>query len=531
MVQQASPVAHLFQSNQAPTEIEIALIQETIRLAETVDRPDGSEPSKDVITLADELKRAHIALLSPLRRLPPEILGLIFEAVIVYPHFYSPPHLSQVCHSWREVAMSTPSLWKTIALNLRTPGPVNGFPSIPAQVSILDLRLQRARNSKIHVLLDVSELSHAEHPAFQKILDCSDRWHQAWISLPTSVIPLIDRIKGHLNALHALTLKVPGEEPFEVFQDVPLLRHVVIDAAQRPSLPWSQLESFEERNCIIVAKQRKIGLLASASTLQICWPRSLIIPTGFICTNLETLHVSFVSEAAHLNFFIRIQAPKLKELRVEKVSLDISQDISVMIRRGPSPCLLQRLMLNHVFFTPTPLTTLLCLLPELEELHINLPHRSNLQKFIFDPTIDVAPFVPKLRKLLLRVHSIQGYEDIIAQVVSSRCEALSTSTTGLQGTRPVIIILQFRHNSTRLRELKLLEGSLKDMPEAPKALLYQTAILETALCSRASIKEQRKAINKNFSSLMSSQIHVHHIYVRVTLSWSSTALTLIMIFL
>ncbi|THU75963.1 hypothetical protein K435DRAFT_706010, partial [Dendrothele bispora CBS 962.96] len=74
----------------------------------------------------------HIAkfrsLLSPIRRLPPEILGLIFllrcEEIgnnFTFPELYR--HLpavilSQVCTGWRKVASNTPSIWSDFDFSL-----------------------------------------------------------------------------------------------------------------------------------------------------------------------------------------------------------------------------------------------------------------------------------------------------------------------------------------------------------------------------------------------------------------------------
>ncbi|THU81797.1 hypothetical protein K435DRAFT_692804, partial [Dendrothele bispora CBS 962.96] len=69
------------------------------------------------------------SLLSPIRRLPPEILTLVFLCLcrdqiigydtvdfdIVLPAF----ELSRVCASWREVALNTPAIWSNVLFDLR----------------------------------------------------------------------------------------------------------------------------------------------------------------------------------------------------------------------------------------------------------------------------------------------------------------------------------------------------------------------------------------------------------------------------
>ncbi|KAL4079542.1 hypothetical protein J3A83DRAFT_4368309 [Scleroderma citrinum] len=67
---------------------------------------------------------SHKALTSPVRRVPPEVLGEIFfhclpTAPYVTPHDVEGPMvLTQVCRHWRTIAMSTPRLWSSITLHL-----------------------------------------------------------------------------------------------------------------------------------------------------------------------------------------------------------------------------------------------------------------------------------------------------------------------------------------------------------------------------------------------------------------------------
>ncbi|KAJ7226959.1 hypothetical protein GGX14DRAFT_331683, partial [Mycena pura] len=62
----------------------------------------------------------YLALLSPVRALPPEILKEIFveclptsHCAIMHP-FHSPLLLGRVCGAWRTIALSTPELWSSV---------------------------------------------------------------------------------------------------------------------------------------------------------------------------------------------------------------------------------------------------------------------------------------------------------------------------------------------------------------------------------------------------------------------------------
>ncbi|KAF5333026.1 hypothetical protein D9758_017216 [Tetrapyrgos nigripes] len=95
------------------------------------------------------------SLLTPIRRLPPELLGLIFSLVCVKSEIMRavdcpPIHLSQVCAGWRELAWTTPILWSSFSI---------GEPNIQLQrkydqfkeIADLHLRLSQQCPLSIHV--------------------------------------------------------------------------------------------------------------------------------------------------------------------------------------------------------------------------------------------------------------------------------------------------------------------------------------------------------------------------------------------
>ncbi|THU75404.1 hypothetical protein K435DRAFT_617605, partial [Dendrothele bispora CBS 962.96] len=69
--------------------------------------------------ILDTFVTAHRALLSPVRRIPNEILAEIFVTSLPYSSFYhcptsvdtTPLKFMSVCKNWRRVALSTPELW------------------------------------------------------------------------------------------------------------------------------------------------------------------------------------------------------------------------------------------------------------------------------------------------------------------------------------------------------------------------------------------------------------------------------------
>ncbi|KAJ7609167.1 hypothetical protein FB45DRAFT_1128074, partial [Roridomyces roridus] len=132
-----SPLYTLLNSNNPPKASELPLVYSaTAELSEHLVSLDEEisqlqdrlvQLNQDRSVLARQLRR-HEAILSPIRRAPPEILGEIFswtlpcsfrEANLEDCDFdltRSPWVLTHVCSLWRAVAISMPSLWSLILL-------------------------------------------------------------------------------------------------------------------------------------------------------------------------------------------------------------------------------------------------------------------------------------------------------------------------------------------------------------------------------------------------------------------------------
>jgi hypothetical protein len=100
---------------------------------------------------------------SPVRRLPREILTLIFE--------YHPDDQQQrngalmlVCKLWNEVVMNTPWLWSNIILTL------DSIEKVRPVWKYAHSCIEKSRGSLLDIFLDAQEFGQAEQP-FQNILN------------------------------------------------------------------------------------------------------------------------------------------------------------------------------------------------------------------------------------------------------------------------------------------------------------------------------------------------------------------------
>ncbi|KAF9018411.1 hypothetical protein BDZ89DRAFT_350718 [Hymenopellis radicata] len=124
-------------------------------------------------------------LLSPIRRLPPELLMEIFQHACArhgWLHFFHRAHMHwvipQVCRKWRTIALSCPPLWSSIVAVLR--------PTFPP-TSTLDAILHRSGTHPINIRVLVGD-NHYDDPHVRDLIAPirahSSRWRSLRATLP-----------------------------------------------------------------------------------------------------------------------------------------------------------------------------------------------------------------------------------------------------------------------------------------------------------------------------------------------------------
>ncbi|KAJ6544218.1 hypothetical protein B0H19DRAFT_894535, partial [Mycena capillaripes] len=122
----SSPFAPQLGTNYCPKdeevlEIKALLVEPSLRLKRLDD--EITDLQKAIDKLAEERNSlgayvdAHKALISPVRRLPLDIIQEIFIACLpthsncVVSAIEAPVLLGRICSSWRAISLSTPRLW------------------------------------------------------------------------------------------------------------------------------------------------------------------------------------------------------------------------------------------------------------------------------------------------------------------------------------------------------------------------------------------------------------------------------------
>ncbi|KAJ7663093.1 hypothetical protein DFH06DRAFT_1189324 [Mycena polygramma] len=201
--------------------------------------------------------------LSPIRRVPTELWVKIFDLCdIFYSNLCSPLlsttpeeevdrlsnrhllQLSQVSSLWHKIAMGTPKLWSTIALDTSLWD--NATISHARLLSLLDLSLKRGGNHPL--VMDIGVLQ--EHPQSHAIVillsQHASRWKDVYfLSDLDSAAQLLTSAKGNLQRLEKLSLNAEWRA-VDAFQAAPRLTDVKFSGRVEtlPDLPWAQIRTF-----------------------------------------------------------------------------------------------------------------------------------------------------------------------------------------------------------------------------------------------------------------------------------------------
>ncbi|KAJ6465183.1 hypothetical protein C8R47DRAFT_50137 [Mycena vitilis] len=246
----------LFNCNEPPEDSEKTFIQSVISTADARVAHLDEEIAKLRIQLKHlEGDRASViryrernsAILSPLRRMPPEILSEMFlwtlppiDDVLCEPKLdtaASPWVLSHVSGCWRAIALCTPSLWSRIAVDFSKSEDASSAYPLP----FVEAQLERARNLKIHFYGDSGAESQPQFQLFQLLAQHSSRWEELSVGITAAIVPLLPALRDRLPLLKRLWIQwhsadTQTVESMDCFQMAPSL----VDAGvfnQHRSLP------------------------------------------------------------------------------------------------------------------------------------------------------------------------------------------------------------------------------------------------------------------------------------------------------
>lgn len=215
-----SPFIHLLGTNGAPTsahtlQIRTILAQKEIQLSSL--RHEISQVQSlitnltskldaltfEVSSTIDEISQ-HAALLSPIRRMPIEIMQEIFIHCLpsdkyITPHpMKAPLLLAQICSPWRQAVLSSPRLWNSLAVHLHHLHP----PELSQQrLDLLNQWLLRTSSHLISLFAYIPSANAQDLAKFLRILNTyTTRWRDLRLILPREAHKLLLRFLNNKTA-------------------------------------------------------------------------------------------------------------------------------------------------------------------------------------------------------------------------------------------------------------------------------------------------------------------------------------------
>ncbi|KAJ7154228.1 hypothetical protein C8R46DRAFT_1227834 [Mycena filopes] len=299
------------------------------------------EYQKQNSLVVDEHGRLRFAALSRrILALPLETLAEIFLHSLPYDEFIiadlssAPLVLCQVCQRWREVALSTPRLWSSLALEMQLAKKRKGY------VELYQDWLSRARSTPLSLaLLDADDDDAAPGnviPLLQTVARLSPQWQNVDVDLGVAVarflkfssgkhcidpvFPLLENlsIAGHTTtALSDLSIS---------FCNAPKLRAIVAPVyhtVRAMRFPWAQITTVRTGDILL---GHCLEILGNAPRLVSCTfevrDDGSALPTSIISLpDLESLTLAgmLVLDAGRIPLAVLacIQTPALKNLTLQ----------------------------------------------------------------------------------------------------------------------------------------------------------------------------------------------------------------------
>ncbi|KAF8174588.1 hypothetical protein BJ912DRAFT_989911 [Pholiota molesta] len=405
-----SKFADKLETNYIPSTTEIAEIKSYVSLVN--DKvSDYDAPISRQREQLQETVTAHEALVSPLRRLPPEILQIIFVWCLsqnrnaVMHASEAPVLLGRICSEWRRISLATPELWASLHI-------------VPPNVNFSNPTSSTAR--------------------FQRKRDLISMWLDRSGACPLS-ISLVEEIKlcGTLLEVLALDFQVPLKmfKPFVglTVKDVPYLESMSLmdnrtpldaDAVDRwpeslvfaegaatrlknftltffsggirlPTIPWEQLTVlYLESNIAFFFRDARemLTTLGACTSLTSCTLKFPLSHTASLPAyqpldspiTLPHLQVLCVDGDQHLhntfhmcNTLVNICAPRLRRLEIlgrsgrpeGNIAPEPLCAIKTLLQR--SKCPLEKLNVESMTMVPDEFIACLRLVPTLVELIVH----------------------------------------------------------------------------------------------------------------------------------------------------------------
>ncbi|KAJ6498733.1 hypothetical protein C8R45DRAFT_93465 [Mycena sanguinolenta] len=456
----SSPFASHLGTNYCPqdeeiTQIKALLNQPCLRLKSIEQEMALIQKALDKLTAErDALEAyvdAHKALLSPVRRLPRDIIETIFLACLpthrncAMSAQEAPVLLGRICGSWRAISLSTPLLWSRLHIvePARMPNSTHIVAAayetkVAQRLEVARAWLRRSGSCPLSISLQTGLHHNMPLPASSTSTPSEDlflniliplalRWQDISLTIPPSVQALSDLTEWDVPLLKSLKIaeymtNAPHTHPqWDSILHAPALSKLSLAGCDIPSssLPvrWSNLtdlsllgSAWGTQTC-----QDILDILSRCSQLRTCKVAILEFADGYLqdsiveCPFLHSIELYSRASALHHSgcLLSRLSAPDLQSftLRSEKLN-----DFNSLLSCLATFTSLKSVSIDSVMFSSSrvQLMDFLCGLPStVQHLQISEPrilHQAILDDNIFralEASPDRSTPLPALENLVI----------------------------------------------------------------------------------------------------------------------------------
>ncbi|KAH7911864.1 hypothetical protein BJ138DRAFT_863228 [Hygrophoropsis aurantiaca] len=443
------------------------------------------------------------ALMSPVRRMPTDIITHIFEECVrqeILPTANprkAPMLLAQVCRSWRELIFSMPCLWTT--LKMEFPSTSSNWTTVMQSIIMtMHLWISRSKLLPISFYLDHPKGSpipwSALIPLDQQILTMGTRLKELTLHFSSQALSsLLTFTQSPLPSLRRLELEIsnslPSREnpPALIFHSAPSLRVLSIAWCSLDlrdfQVPWSQLTElrlqYEASSFWNPAHSDYLVVLSQCVNLKACYlglgssldtaPFDLDSIEPVTLPRVEIFKTRIYAQTPYLErFFDALDLPKLRTFEIQNASLALgsfngqTECLPFLVRSGGT---LENVSFVRIDIPDVAVVTCLKQLPCLKSIQflaglLRLNH-DLISALTLPETSDLSQLVcPHLESLHLRCSAGMSVE-AIAALVDSRC----VSEPRLRGFHLQFATFEYGVD-TRDEKIAALESRLKDHIDA-----------------------------------------------------------------
>ncbi|KAJ6485564.1 hypothetical protein C8R45DRAFT_276122 [Mycena sanguinolenta] len=227
----------LLTTNEPPEDSDAVFVQSVVSKTD----PRLAYLENEISKIRDQLKQLedehhsliiyrtrNKAILSPVRRIPTEILGGIFRWTLPpirddsnldrsrFDFRNSPWLLTHISTRWRAISIATPSLWSRIVIDYveihQSSLSRRRTPSSAHYLSMVRAQIQRSQQLQLHFYTCLDMDSRAQIQMFELLSQHSSRWEVLSLALSPEILPSLAALRDRLSSLKKLWVQWEGFE-------------------------------------------------------------------------------------------------------------------------------------------------------------------------------------------------------------------------------------------------------------------------------------------------------------------------------